>query len=258
MKTVIKITLATVALIFAALLIFMILLITNTVDLFKDPIEKTGECGDFKYKLVEYKDSSKSYIALDGLTEEGKTKETLIVPYEINGYPVEVLSSGINWFSSRSGYDYGFLVSDSLKTIYILPSGIEVSAQETFLDCPNLEKIVYVNQKGKFSADLKDDQFVYARSGRGKYHTNILYFYNDSRTENDGCYWADYVPYGTRITDIPENPTREGYTFGGWYRDMVCEHKWNFETDALPEVNYDKEGNELYQETRLYAKWIKE
>ncbi len=50
------------------------------------------------------------------------------------------------------------------------------------------------------------------------------------------------VNYGETITE-PEPPTREGYTFGGWYSDSICETVWNFETDVVT------------QDTALYAKW---
>jgi uncharacterized repeat protein (TIGR02543 family) len=42
----------------------------------------------------------------------------------------------------------------------------------------------------------------------------------------------------------PENPTREGYTFGGWYIDNnTFLNEWNFETNIVT------------QDTILYAKW---
>lgn len=46
------------------------------------------------------------------------------------------------------------------------------------------------------------------------------------------------------LADKPkEDPKRDGYTFGGWYKESTCENAWNFETDVV-------EG-----EVILYAKW---
>ena len=46
----------------------------------------------------------------------------------------------------------------------------------------------------------------------------------------------------------PPDPTRDGYTFGGWYKDKECkdENVWDFETDTVT------------KETTLYAKWTED
>jgi uncharacterized repeat protein (TIGR02543 family) len=51
--------------------------------------------------------------------------------------------------------------------------------------------------------------------------------------------------YGELLTDV-EPPTREGYTFGGWFRDAGCINPWNLETDTVSES------------LTLYALWIPE
>ena len=43
----------------------------------------------------------------------------------------------------------------------------------------------------------------------------------------------------------PTNPVRNGYTFGGWYKDSACTEAWDFAADA---VNGD---------VTLYAKWTR-
>ena len=42
---------------------------------------------------------------------------------------------------------------------------------------------------------------------------------------------------------LPPNPTREGYTFAGWYKDPQCIESWNTETDRVVE------------DVTLYAAW---
>ena len=56
---------------------------------------------------------------------------------------------------------------------------------------------------------------------------------------------------------IPPIPERDGYAFDGWYKESDCINEWDFETDALPQAQVDDQGQEIYQETKLYAKWIK-
>ena len=43
----------------------------------------------------------------------------------------------------------------------------------------------------------------------------------------------------------PESPTREGYTFTGWYIDENCRYPWDFENDRVS------------QHMTLYAGWEK-
>ena len=43
----------------------------------------------------------------------------------------------------------------------------------------------------------------------------------------------------------PQEPTKAGYTFAGWYKEQQCENPWEFETDKVPAHN-----------VTLYAKWI--
>ncbi len=43
--------------------------------------------------------------------------------------------------------------------------------------------------------------------------------------------------------DKPADPTAEGYTFGGWYKEAECNNAWNFDTDTVQKSQI------------LYAKW---
>ena len=52
------------------------------------------------------------------------------------------------------------------------------------------------------------------------------------------------VEFDSLITE-PQEPTREGYTFGGWYKEPDCQNAWDFGTEKMPSNNIT-----------LYAKWI--
>lgn len=53
------------------------------------------------------------------------------------------------------------------------------------------------------------------------------------------------VSYREKLTE-PAEPTREGYRFNGWYRDIDKTQLWNFDTDVV-------EGN-----MTLYAGWVED
>ena len=56
---------------------------------------------------------------------------------------------------------------------------------------------------------------------------------------------AQELMYGDYVTE-PEPPTREGYTFGGWFKDENCLYEWNMEAYQVAEP------------MTLYALWIPE
>ena len=86
---------------------------------------------------------------------------------------------------------------------------------------------------------------------------NVNYYYNYQGAENKGYYWIDYCFYGEKIDYIPLNPERNGFSFGGWYKEEECINKWDFDSDTLPAEKMDEENNIIFQRTTLYAKWIK-
>ena len=50
--------------------------------------------------------------------------------------------------------------------------------------------------------------------------------------------------YG-ELVEEPENPTREGYIFTGWYTDISCYEQWDIDTDTVQ------------SDMTLYAGWQK-
>ena len=42
--------------------------------------------------------------------------------------------------------------------------------------------------------------------------------------------------YG-ELLEVPEEPTREGYNFSGWYVDYACSDVWDIETDTIETEN---------------------
>lgn len=86
---------------------------------------------------------------------------------------------------------------------------------------------------------------------------NVAYMFNYAEAPNNNYFFINNFEYGGKIEDTPYEPLREGYTFGGWYKEAECINAWDFEEDTLPVEIKNEEGETVYQETKLYAKWIK-
>ena len=226
--------------------------------------KKLYESGDFIYSLNV--DGDKLY--LEGLSEQVKQKETIIVPKKIDGFSV----TQYTYPAGIVGY-HGSFESENLKQIYILPN---ISIYTIYCNlAPNVEKIILIgadNDLSYLQLNSNEKTKIYlCRAGTNQlvndegyigqnyiWQSNCNYFYNYEGAENDGYYWSDNYDYGEKITYVPQNPEREGYIFGGWFQEPECVNVWNFDTDTLPEAKYNEEGEALYQETRLYAKWYQE
>lgn len=250
----------------ASLIIFLFLLFLTGCKL-RLRIE-TYEYGDFKYHIFQINDEGKritpdtknrnvvdEYIRIMGLSEEGLTKEIIIVPHYIDG--IEVREVGSPPFQGTGGT----WKSESLRRIYIpFPAAVYVTKSEGI---SNLERVSVLEHEvigGKgfyITSYYLNDTSPYGFVDNG-ICANVSYMYNYDDSPNHGYYWIDDYDYGTKITYIPENPTRIGYIFDGWYKEEECINKWDFNVDKLPDGLYDDGQNLfIYQETILYAKWIK-
>ena len=230
--------------------------------------ENLHTSGDFVYRLNE------DAFILEGLSEQGKQKETIVVPEEIDGYKVKELTYPY-WLGYR-----GYFESESIKQLYIIPdlSWSPIISGDRMI---NLEKVVFIGVNNSlrdvsasgiynvpmvyFSTIRNNRNIEVSETGLLNYGnednfwlSNCNYLYNYAGAKNDGYYWSDNYDYGEKITYVPQNPEREGYIFGGWFKEPECVNVWNFDIDTLPEAQYNEEGEALYQETRLYAKWYQQ
>ena len=254
--------------------VLVLIIIISFVSLMYGCSSNKKEFGDFYYSIKTDEETGEQYIRLQGLTEQGQKQTYVVVPSEIDGIKVRELNYSAPFVSE------GSLVSDMLRKIY-LPYGIDVYSDFAFVRCNSLKDLIlfdipdgtedvryyYGTQNTYISSSLYDEiKFgssnlfeIYPYGGRNyevKF-ANVSFMYNFEGALYSGYYWIDNCDYGTKIEYIPENPEQEGYTFGGWYKEPECINEWDFEGDTLPESKLDEEGREVYQETRLYAKWYK-
>ena len=221
------------------------------------------EAGDF---LLEKRGDS--YIIIN-LSEEGYQKKELFIYNQIGEYHIIGVShggGGLGLFAEEPP----IINSQVLEKIYFVDP-ISCKDRAFFSRCDRLKRIIrlqvdeygidsfyggiveWVSQYVKYEDYLKYSYLNYV------YPANISYYLNYEIENHDGYHWIDDFDYGSKITYIPEVPTREGYTFSGWYKEEDCINKWDFGTDTLPEAILDEEtGEPVYQETKLFAKWIQE
>ena len=243
-----------------AWIVLILAVMTLVVGLFSG-CSRDEEWGYFTVKF--YDDRETAYIT--GLTEEGQQQRFLVIPEEIDGVKVYTIGER-PLLQMWSSIGYADICSDKLEKIYI-PFSTEIISG-SFRNSSNLMKVVSIRDDyyiNGFEYSIKRcySREVYIERGytRDCYvMSNVSYFYNYETEENYGYYWIDDWDYGSKIEFIPPEPEREGYTFGGWYKEPECINKWNFETDVLPEerteINEEGEEEVVYQETKLYAKWL--
>ena len=187
------------------------------------------------------------------LSETGKQKTAFVFPSEFKGQKVKgVLSSTLS--------------SAKLEVLYFTHY-----VKKSQYECPNLSKVVLVGWEGdveNFGWVTNSSYKIYVRNGNpdertlhkinGRiYYANTNFYYNYENAPRRGVYWIDNFEWGGKIEYMPENPTREGYAFAGWYLESECINQWNNDSCSIPKEKVDESGEVLYQETSLYAKWIK-
>ncbi len=252
-KAVVKIS---IALLLAALCVFVFTGSTCLSDPEPLPYERR-EVGDF---IVRFYDD---YCEIEGTTEQGNSQRFLVIPEYIEGMKVKCLG----YASIISNLSPAIIHSEMLEKVYF-ESAIEIS-NSAFAQCDNLDKIMYPELDAysfvvlvKLGSDVYFPRIRYETGYMNSINTasaNVSYYYNYKNENGDEYYWIDDCNYGSTIEFIPPAPEREGYVFGGWYKEPECINEWDFETDTLPEekieINENGEEEVVYQETILYAKW---
>ena len=223
-------------------------------------LEEEVVIGDFVCQ--EWPDNT---LNLKNLSEEGKKKKYIVVPDELDGRKVYMLGYKNAIFSSgRSNWE-----SSNLEKIYINNENIFFK-NTLFENCISLKKIILVKNdaaRSKYIRLLHATTYftshIYYNSLGGDANlpmdlidgsvANVSYYYNYEESPNNGYYWIDDVEDGELIEFIPEEPTREGYKFEGWYKEEDCINKWEFEKDRVIKAD----NKEPYYENKLFAKWAK-
>ena len=221
-----------------------------------NPLERS-EYGDYLYR-VRYDSMNNHCITIMELSEQGKQKETIVFPTEINGVLVKA-------FGDEFGFRIeGVIESENLKNVYMhsqierfvnvdifhklkgytLYSGFDSSMSRYFAF---YDTIYLSKEDNTWLNKLESDHEVFEKVR----YANVIYYYN---YDNKTTFFVDDCD-GTVVNVIPPNPYRKGYEFLGWYKEPECINKWDFENDIVPSKEYDENGQYILKEIKLYAKW---
>jgi len=199
---------------------------------------------NYKSEYFTYKAEKRSQTAyITGLTASGKQQKILVLPTEIGKYRI----MGIGHFTNFYGFDKAKFDSQFVEKIIIPYYTASKSIYPEWLgDLPNLKKIV---SSTPHIPNISSVATYYHEliANENTFTANVCFFSFPNYTDTIySPFWADDLDAGSKIEILPpSNPTRDGYIFGGWYKEPECINKWDFDVDMTYEIGI----------TRLYAKW---
>ena len=240
------------------ILLLFIVFASFTLTACRHPLERR-ESGDFMYCFA-LDSMSKKCVTIMELSEQGKQKETIVFPTEIDGLLVKSFGGE---FGLRTE---GKIESENLKQVY-LHSQIELFINNhafselkgyTLYSGYSIDIYAYLSHAETIYVSKNDNIWLEDIDSDHEFlqkikYANVIYYYN---YDNKTVFFVDDCD-GTIVNVTPPNPYREGYEFIGWYKEAECLNRWDFDKDIVPSKEYDEEGNYLLKETRLYAKWEK-
>ena len=220
-----------------------------------------------RFEFIPHKtENGKDYYYVAG-DLENKLADHYFMPMFVNGLPVRAFGWGGFASNSPMNLEHFFL-----EKLYMPGTILEQNSNKYFSYVHQDMQVYYCgevidllkispNHSDKYKVDYyvpadKYDDFNNALGIQWYQPNSSLYKANISYRLNceDMCeyYYVDNVEAGSKIENIPPEPTRAGYTFNGWYTEKECTNKWNF--DNVPTVSSD---DDYFVEFALYAKWIK-
>ncbi|GFP75534.1 leucine-rich repeat protein [Clostridium fungisolvens] len=131
--------------------------------------------------------------------------------------------------------DYAFYYCKSLTEITI-PKSVTDIGFLTFNSCNSDFKIKGVG--GSYAQ-------IYASNNSLAFQELPRTYYTIAFDSEGGSTIGNVQADSNTLITAPIEPTRAGYTFGGWYKELTCITPWDFATDKV--IN----------DTTLYAKWFK-
>lgn len=241
---------------FAIMLLCLTITCCFTGCLIKDLLERDFNDEYFCYRIID--EDNVAVGSLSSYPESG----AVFFPEKVRNYTVSKLGFSTGFGFGGNGY---LSSSDKNGTVikrYYFPHTIK-KVMSGYISSSGgyWTKVFYCGETinlGKLSAG--DEAEIYVPSEKydlfknelSEYFkgsllkANVCYFLN---YDENNYYYIDYYENGEKVMYIPPEPQRDGYSFGGWFKESDCINQWDFDTDAL-------QLNEEVQEVKLYVKWI--
>lgn len=220
----------------------------------KNPWDSKKEDKGFYYSLIGDDRNPASLTnratgaAILGLVNEDEEIEELVIPEKLGKYPVKKIGGSSLAGIGAAEHFYGInaknvkriVINNELK---LLTDGIYNFNGDLILNTP----IIF--QSPALFPLCGSIQINYETSLIENYKDRVETLFQDQKEVLFDASGGEQFTYSTiikpdRLLLKPEDPTKEGYTFGGWFTEDSYETQWNFETDIVTE------------NITLYAKWI--
>lgn len=240
--------------------------------------------GGFQHKNLDMTIDGISYVFFNDIYivksiddfENSPDMKTLIIPDYLNGYEVDVVGD-IEFMvyepmpiscekAERLYFPWSISICNSIR---VVGEPFNENSLKYIFSCTNVERIginadSFITKSTGSRGYFVITQWLYDKTveeypkfevyNKHYLRANIAFFFNYEDNPNEGYFFIDLLEETGTITKPPYNPQREGYTFSGWFKDEACTQAWDFENDTV-EIVYDEEGNRIYEEIKLYAKW---
>lgn len=228
----------------------------------KDPWTLKQEDQGFYYYVIgdngkaqdKYNEGTKAVIL--GFKDENFQADELVIPESLGGFPVTKI--GRVWQTLGIGGPtpevyYGLDVSKVNRiiinhNIHIPSYGIKDFSGDIVLNSI-VEYLDFDSVRDCHSIQINTEiNFIDILSDYDKYFYSVLNNYEiyEIKYEAVGGKQKTFITalHKGELLPEPEEPTKEGYIFTGWFTDENYETEWNFEEDLVTE------------NITLYARWV--
>ena len=188
--------------------------------------------------------SSVSLAGADSQLKVSGTVKSVDVSATASGADVNVAKGGSIDTVKTSADDVKIAGEGTVKSVEVTAgSGVAVDTKGTEVTVGKNADSVTVDGKEVKPGETTGTTTGGGGGGGGGGGVTEYTVYYDDGSGNESYFLRQTVTAGGKTTAPSPAPTKEGYTFGGWYKDKACTAAWDFANDTVT------------SNVTLYAKW---